>query len=145
MTQNIIITASEIQQGDRISVATQSAFADRTVSYTGVAQKANGPVWRTASGLNLYAHEYGAVIELLDRPIPKADVPTRNKAIVTYNVASFDPGNPQRIAHRNGSGKWTAYDAKGERMDTHFSDEEFGRFLAAGSYSHEIVFAGVAE
>jgi len=149
VTKNIIITASEIKQGDKIAVTLrEKSYEDRPISrtYTGVADSVSGNnVWRTEKRWNLYAHEEGAVIELLDRPIPTVTVPDRKQAIVKYDVSSFDPWKPERIAHRNGSGKWAAYDAKGERMDTHLTDEDFGRFLAAGAHKHEVIFAGVAE
>jgi len=148
VTQNII-TAKEIREGDKIRVTTVDG--DRHNSFEGVAnhyQRSAGTPnrrWFTAEDWTLWTGDESAVIELLDRPIPTVTVPDRKQAIVKYDVASFDPWKPERIAHRNGSGKWTAYDAKGERMDTHFTDEEFGRFLAAGAHKHEVVFAGVAE
>jgi hypothetical protein len=144
---NTIITAADVLEGDRIKATFKNG--NRTESYEGVANhfgtSHNGkPRWRTADDYALFT-DRADVIELLDRPIPTVTVPTSEGAVVKYNVASFDPANPQRIAVRANSGTWRAYDPTGDRMDTHASDKAFGEWLAADSYPHEIVFAGVAK
>jgi hypothetical protein len=142
---NNIITAADVQQGDRIKV-TLPAEVDNDRKYTrvyeGVAHSNGAGAWRTENRWNLYAHEDGAVIELLERPEPPLLVPTGTNAIVQYDVSSFDPGNPKRTAIRDAEGKWTAYDSEGDQMDTHYGDEEFSRFLKTGEHTNEVVFGG---
>lgn len=83
---NTIITADQIQQGDRIKVTTDESGEHRKVlySYEGVAARQDGEVWRTECGGNLWVHERGAVIELLDRPKPKIVLPTGEHAVIQY-------------------------------------------------------------
>ena len=123
MTQNITITAEEVREGDRISVTRPLIPSDdRTVTttYTGVAHCADRlfnskPVWRTAAGGNLYVHEEGAVIELLDRPEPKIVLPTGVGATIVYTKTN-DGWQKGRVAVFNGT-NWNSHYPNGEWRD----------------------------
>jgi hypothetical protein len=143
VTQNII-TASEIQQGDKIKVTiTDKSYEDRPTSrvYEGVAHSSATGVWRTEGDWNLYAHEPRAVIELLDRPKPKLTVPTLPNAVIKYTFAESEP----RFAVRDAVGKWVCYDAEGLHRNIRHSDEDFQALLLEDSPEFEVVFAGVAK
>ena len=152
MTTGITITPAEVREGDKIAVTLHTtAYEDRenVTTYTGVAHKVEGkdgisgkPVWRTEKGWNLYVHEEGAVIELLDRPEPA--LPSLPNAVVKYMV-DFDPSKPERFAVRAQSGLWRAYDTHGVEHDLHYSNSDFAGWMTRSGITPEVVFGGVAE
>jgi hypothetical protein len=149
---NTIITAADVLEGDKIKATFTNGT--RTESYEGVANHFDTshygkPRWRTADDYALFT-DRADVIELLERPKPKIELPkpkielpTGKGAVVKYNVASFDPVNPERVAIRGKSGTWAAFDPSGDRMDTHLNNANFAEWLA--DFTHEVVFVGAAK
>lgn len=145
---NNIITASEVQKGDHIKVTYPvSTHDDRTLSqtYGGVAHEAskygNVPTWRTEGGGCLYTHETNAVIELLDRPKPKIEIPTNTFAQVTYKRHGSE-----RFAVLTPREGWKVYDGKGDWHD----DQTHGGMTYVANENPQVtdfkvVFEGVAK
>lgn len=148
-----IITAAEIQKGDLIRVTRTFQEGDRKTLrvYEGVAFRHDkdslyGATWRTEQVWNLYTREdnANAVIELLDRPEPKIDVPTGNGAVVKY-VGRNGFGSPlNRTAIRDGHGTWAHYDDAGMRTLTSDSDDHFADRMS-NKEDFTVIFAGVAK
>jgi hypothetical protein len=116
-----IITAAEIQKGDLIRVTRDETTEDRkgSIIHEGVAavretDYKGQTVWRTEKRNNLWVHEDGVVIELLDRPKPKIVLPTGKHAQVTYSRAY----SGDRLAVLTPKGLWKCYDLDGEWKDT---------------------------
>ena len=146
VTQNIVIDASQVQEGDKIRVTTQDG--DRTNTFTGVANhyKADrfegNRRWFTADDWTLWTGEDSAVIELLDRPLPK--VPSLPHAVVKYTGHNGLGGALKRTAVRGDMGVWKSYDDYGFCTLTRDSDKAFAELIASKT-DVTVVFGGVAK
>jgi len=148
-----IITADQIQQGDKIRVTTN--HGDRIDSATGVAHNLRKSPsgkhrWFTADDWSLWTGADDAVIELLDRPKPKITVPSGRGAVVTYMYGWVADGElEKRTVVRDSSekGGWIAYDESGYRMNGFYSDQHFAQCLSESDSMHDVkvLFEGVAK
>jgi hypothetical protein len=142
---NNIITAADVQQGDKIKVTVTSG--DRTTSYEGVADHHDNyrenRRWRTPEDSALWTDLVGAVIELLDRPKPKIELPTGIGATITYTKVK-DSYEPKRVAVFNGR-TWTSHYPNGEWRDGRNSEALAEWFEHGDAAGLKVLFEGVAK
>lgn len=140
-----IITADQIQQGDKIRVTRVEQDGDRksTRIYEGVAHEFDPGFgfWRTEETWNLFTDRRNSVIELLDRPKPKIVLPTGEHAVIQYRRGStlwtgrFDG----QTWHLSGNGnQWTFYPL--ELSDMLNESDSFGPRT-----DYKALFEGVAK
>jgi hypothetical protein len=140
---NTIITAADVLEGDKIKATFTNGT--RTASYEGVANHfdtshCGKPRWRTADGYALFT-DLADVIELLDRPKPKIEIPTNTFAQVTYSR-----NGAERFAVLTPQGGWKAYNRMGDWQDTK-SPEAMTRLANESDQvtDFKVVFEGVAK
>lgn len=144
-----IINAAEVQEGDKIAVVVPGRYTDRehVTTYTGVAhhtESREGKVkWYTKADWSLFTNDDNAVIELLDRPKPKIELPTGEYAVVSYQRE--DDWDSERIAVRAPGGFWSTYDSSGNNKDAARITSNLERIINEHGTDFKVLFEGVAK